>query len=53
MTKNFSIYELSVYKTGYRVNDPYSTYLDLGSPNQLAKQQVQTIKQKKRSTADA
>lgn len=39
-------YELKVYKTGYHVNDPYSSYLDLGSPNQLTKQQVLTIKQK-------
>jgi xylan 1,4-beta-xylosidase len=39
-------YEMKVYKTGYRVNDPYTTYLDMGSPSQLTKQQVQTIKQK-------
>jgi xylan 1,4-beta-xylosidase len=39
-------YELKVYKTGYRVNDPYTAYVDLGSPAQLTKQQVQTIKRK-------
>jgi xylan 1,4-beta-xylosidase len=39
-------YDLKVYKTGYRVNDPFSTYLDLGSPGQLTKQQVQTLKEK-------
>jgi xylan 1,4-beta-xylosidase len=39
-------YELKVYKTGYRVNDAYTTYLDLNSPSQLTKQQVQMIKQK-------
>ena len=39
-------YQVNVYKTGYRVNDPYSSYLDLGSPNQLTKQQVQAIQQK-------
>jgi len=37
-------YELKVYKTGYRVNDPYTTYLDLGSPSQLTKAQLQKIK---------
>jgi len=37
-------YELRVYKTGYRANDPYTTYLDLGSPSQLTKAQVAKIK---------
>jgi xylan 1,4-beta-xylosidase len=46
--KNLSAgkYELKVYQTGYKINDPYTTYLDMGSPSQLTKQQVQTIKQK-------
>ena len=39
-------YDVKVYKTGYRVNDAYSTYLDLGSPIQLTKQQVQKLKEK-------
>ena len=39
-------YDMKVYKIGYRVNDAYSTYTDLGSPKQLTKQQVQMIKQK-------
>jgi xylan 1,4-beta-xylosidase len=39
-------YRLKVYKTGYRANDPYDTYLDLGSPDQLTRQQVALIKQK-------
>jgi xylan 1,4-beta-xylosidase len=39
-------YRVSVYKTGYRSNDAYSTYLDMGSPEQLTKQQVAQIKQK-------
>ncbi len=39
-------YELNVYQTGYQVNDCYSTYLDLGSPSQLTRQQVQMIRQK-------
>jgi xylan 1,4-beta-xylosidase len=29
---------------GYRVNDAYSTYLSMGRPNQLTKQQVEQIK---------
>ncbi|TDX01569.1 GH39 family glycosyl hydrolase [Dinghuibacter silviterrae] len=37
-------YTLSVYKTGYRCNDPYTTYLDLGAPAQLTRQQVASIK---------
>lgn len=39
-------YVMKLYKTGYRVNDPYTTYLDLGSPNQLTRQDVKLIKQK-------
>jgi xylan 1,4-beta-xylosidase len=44
--KNLSAgnYELKIYKTGYRANDPYTTYLDLGSPSQLTKAQVAKIK---------
>jgi xylan 1,4-beta-xylosidase len=51
--KNLAVgrYDLKVYKTGYRVNDPYSTYLDLGSPGQLTKQQVATLKQKNNGEA--
>jgi xylan 1,4-beta-xylosidase len=39
-------YTLKVYKVGYRVNDAYATYRDLGAPNQLAKAQVAEIKSK-------
>ena len=39
-------YKLAVYKTGYRANDPYTTYVDLGSPAQLTKDQVALIKAK-------
>ena len=39
-------YDLKVYKIGYKVNDPYNTYLELGKPNQLTKQQVTFIKEK-------
>jgi xylan 1,4-beta-xylosidase len=37
-------YLLEINKVGYHVNDPYSTYLAMGRPNQLTKQQVDTIK---------
>ena len=37
-------YTLEVYKVGYRSNDAYSTYLSMGKPAQLSKQQVDQIK---------
>jgi xylan 1,4-beta-xylosidase len=37
-------YSFEIYKVGYRCNDAYSTYLDLGKPSQLTKQQVEQIK---------
>ena len=37
-------YSLEIYKVGYRVNDAYATYMDLGSPAQLTKAQVAKIK---------
>lgn len=37
-------YVLEIYKIGYQVNDSYSTYLALNTPNQLTKQEVQVIK---------
>jgi xylan 1,4-beta-xylosidase len=38
-------YNLDIYKVGYRVNDPYTTYFDMGRPNQLTKEQVRKIKE--------
>jgi xylan 1,4-beta-xylosidase len=38
-------YELEIYKVGYRVNDAYTTYYDMGRPNQLTKEQVKKIKE--------
>ena len=38
------IYSLQLYKVGYRCNDAYSSFYDLGRPNQLTKQQVEQIK---------
>jgi xylan 1,4-beta-xylosidase len=37
-------YDLKIYKVGYRVNDSYTTYLDMGRPGQLTKAQVRKIK---------
>ena len=37
-------YSLEVYKTGYRCNDSYSTYLSMGKPLQLTGTQVEKIK---------
>jgi xylan 1,4-beta-xylosidase len=37
-------YALEIYRVGYRVNDAYATYLDLGSPAQLTRAQVAKIK---------
>ena len=37
-------YTVETYKVGYRVNDAYATYRNLGAPNQLTKAQVAEIK---------
>jgi len=37
-------YTLEVYKVGYRVNDAYTEYLDMGKPKQLNRQQVDDLK---------
>jgi xylan 1,4-beta-xylosidase len=37
-------YTLEVFKVGYRANDAYTAYLDLGSPGQLARAQVAQLK---------
>jgi xylan 1,4-beta-xylosidase len=36
-------YRFEIFKVGYRVNDAYATYRDLGSPSQLTRDQVQKI----------
>ena len=38
-------YTMTVYKTGYGTNDPYSRYLQLGAPSQLTRREVELIKQ--------
>lgn len=37
-------YKVSVYRIGYRINDPYADYFDLGRPSQLTRPQVEKIK---------
>src|SRR5687768_456939 len=44
-------YALEVYKVGYRSNDAYTTYLDMGKPQQLTKQQVEQIKKQNDGSA--
>jgi xylan 1,4-beta-xylosidase len=39
-------YKMEIYKTGYRANDAYTSYLDMGKPAQLNKQQVEKLKSK-------
>lgn len=39
------VYALAVYRTGYKQNDAYTAYLDMGSPNQLTRAQVVALQQ--------
>jgi xylan 1,4-beta-xylosidase len=39
------MYSLEIYKIGYHVNDAYTTYLEMGKPGQLTRQEVAAIKQ--------
>lgn len=39
-------YQLEIYRIGYDINDPYTTYLQLGKPKQLTRQEVAYIKKK-------
>lgn len=43
-------YTVRCTRVGYRSNDPYATYMDLGSPSQLTRPQVALIKQKNSGT---
>ena len=38
-------YQLRISQTGYRVNDAYTTYLDIGAPDQLTRAQVDALQQ--------
>lgn len=37
-------YVFEIYKVGYKSNDAYTTYLSMGKPSQLTRQQVDHIK---------
>jgi len=39
-------YLLEIYKIGYKSNDPYTLYYELGKPNQLTQKQVDFLKNK-------
>ena len=36
-------YKMTLYQVGYKVNDPYTTYIDMGKPDQLTLQQVEKL----------
>jgi xylan 1,4-beta-xylosidase len=38
-------YTMEIYKVGYRVNDAYTRYVDMGRPGQLNRQQVEKLKE--------
>jgi xylan 1,4-beta-xylosidase len=38
------MYYLKIYQTGYKINDAYATYINMGSPAQLTREQVEIIK---------
>jgi len=38
-------YDVQVFRTGYRHNDAYSAYIDMGSPQSLTPSQTQTLQQ--------
>ena len=38
-------YTMQIYKVGYRVNDAYTGYVDMGRPKQLNRQQVEKLKE--------
>jgi xylan 1,4-beta-xylosidase len=38
-------YTMEIYKVGYRVNDAYTSYVDMGRPGQLNLQQVKKLKE--------
>ena len=44
-------YRVSVFRVGYRVNDPFADYFDLGSPSQLTRSQVAKIRKRNDGSA--
>jgi len=37
-------YELKIYRIGYKQNDPYTRYLEMGSPSNLSREDVAALK---------
>jgi xylan 1,4-beta-xylosidase len=37
-------YKLTVHRTGYRANDAYSAYIDMGEPKDLSRAQLEQLK---------
>jgi len=37
-------YEMAVHRVGYRCNDVYTDYLDLGSPNDLSREEIERLR---------
>ncbi|NQT18496.1 MAG: hypothetical protein HQ592_02235, partial [Planctomycetes bacterium] len=46
-------YELAVHRAGYRSNDVYSDYLDLGSPDTLSRDEVEAMRQRHSGAPEA
>lgn len=44
-------YRMEIYKTGYKVNDPYTTYLSFNKPAQLTKTEVDKLKKENNGAA--
>ncbi|WPV01730.1 cellulase family glycosylhydrolase [Mucilaginibacter sp. cycad4] len=44
-------YRMEIYQTGYKVNDPYTSYLSFNKPNQLTKAQVDKLKKENNGAA--
>jgi xylan 1,4-beta-xylosidase len=44
-------YQLNVYKVGYKVNDVYTDYLKMGSPQNLKREQVKVLDEKNNGKA--
>jgi xylan 1,4-beta-xylosidase len=46
-------YRLKLYRTGYRANDAYSAYIDMGAPKDLTPSQLDQLKQLTRDLPEA
>jgi xylan 1,4-beta-xylosidase len=44
-------YNMEIYQIGYQVNDVYASYIKMGSPSQITREQVSELKQKNNGNA--